>query len=337
MTQETCRILVVSDTPWAGDAAALAAAPRTGRRAVFLGDGLYDLETGHHAGAPAAPYPIYRVRGNCDVGYQDPPEGLAPFAGYCFFIPTATCTAPRPAGPPGRSRDQPRRGCGAVRPQPTASACSRGWRACPRCQSGQPAGHRQLRRDRGGGRPLQLWLEARAAGMSGLNTLIRLPAADSTNAWAKANLDRFRPGGRGVHDKTRQPGAGGWAAPGQRRRQALYYTAVLRLPLADPGALPLYASLAVAAALRRQYGADCQIKWPNDLLLHGKKIVGILCESCQSPEPGGPAGDFCAALASTWPNRRNTLRKTPCPTRPAWRWRGPPYTRKPTPARWPRR
>ena len=35
--------------------------------------------------------------------------------------------------------------------------------------------------------------------------------------------------------------------------------------------------------MRRQlalrYGVDCQIKWPNDLLLNGTKIVGILCES----------------------------------------------------------
>ena len=129
--------------------------------------------------------------------------------------------------------------------------------------------------------------------MSGLNTLIRLPAADSTNAWAKANLDRFGPVGA-VYTTNQTAGRGrlgrAWA---NAAGQALYYTAVLRLPLADPGALPLYASLAVAAALRRQYGADCQIKWPNDLLLHGKKIVGILCESCQSPEPGGPRAILC--------------------------------------------
>ena len=129
--------------------------------------------------------------------------------------------------------------------------------------------------------------------MSGLNTLIRLPAADSTNAWAKANLDRFGPVGA-VYTTNQTAGRGrlgrAWA---NAAGLALYYTAVLRLPLADPGALPLYASLAVAAALRRQYGADCQIKWPNDLLLHCKKIVGILCESCQSPEPDGPRAILC--------------------------------------------
>ena len=115
--------------------------------------------------------------------------------------------------------------------------------------------------------------------MSGLNTLIRLPAADSTNAWAKANLDRFGPVGA-VYTTNQTAGRGrlgrAWA---NAAGQALYYTAVLRLPLADPGALPLYASLAVAAALRRQYGADCRIKWPNDLLLNGRKLTGILCES----------------------------------------------------------
>lgn len=30
-------------------------------------------------------YPIYRVRGNCDIGSDDPAEGLAPFGGVLFF------------------------------------------------------------------------------------------------------------------------------------------------------------------------------------------------------------------------------------------------------------
>ena len=60
--------------------------------------------------------------------------------------------------------------------------------------------------------------------------------------------------------------------------KALYYTAAIREPLAQPATLPLLASLAVRTQLKLRYGVDCQIKWPNDLLLNGKKIVGILCE-----------------------------------------------------------
>ena len=45
-----------------------------------------------------------------------------------------------------------------------------------------------------------------------------------------------------------------------------------------PDYLPLFASMAVADALEQRYGIQCQIKVPNDLLLNGKKIVGILCE-----------------------------------------------------------
>ena len=67
----------------------------------------------------------------------------------------------------------------------------------------------------------------------------------------------------------------GWVdAPGK----GLYYTAVIKTDLAQPSTLPLFASLAVCDALKQRYGIDCQIKWPNDLLLNGKKIVGILCE-----------------------------------------------------------
>jgi BirA family biotin operon repressor/biotin-[acetyl-CoA-carboxylase] ligase len=43
-------------------------------------------------------------------------------------------------------------------------------------------------------------------------------------------------------------------------------------------ALPLAAGLALARALDR-LGARAELKWPNDLLLGGRKVAGILCES----------------------------------------------------------
>lgn len=113
---------------------------------------------------------------------------------------------------------------------------------------------------------------------NGFNDLYYLPETDSTNSWAKANLDRFGPVGA-VYTTNQTAGRGrlgrSWT---NAAGQALYYTVVLRTPLAQPSTLPLFASLAVADVLKERYGVDCQIKWPNDLLLNGKKIAGILCE-----------------------------------------------------------
>jgi BirA family biotin operon repressor/biotin-[acetyl-CoA-carboxylase] ligase len=44
------------------------------------------------------------------------------------------------------------------------------------------------------------------------------------------------------------------------------------------GVLPLAAGLAVARALER-LGAVPELKWPNDVLLAGGKVAGVLCES----------------------------------------------------------
>ena len=44
------------------------------------------------------------------------------------------------------------------------------------------------------------------------------------------------------------------------------------------GWLPILSGLAVQKALR-QFDLSIQLKWPNDLLLNGKKVGGILCES----------------------------------------------------------
>ncbi|HIX17129.1 MAG TPA: biotin--[acetyl-CoA-carboxylase] ligase [Candidatus Gemmiger faecavium] len=108
--------------------------------------------------------------------------------------------------------------------------------------------------------------------------LISLPSVENTNTWAKEHLDRFgafgavyttsQTAGRGRLGRTWVNAAG----------QALYYSCVVREPLVQPETLPLLACLVTAKVLHGRYGIDCRIKWPNDLLLNGKKIVGILCE-----------------------------------------------------------
>lgn len=51
------------------------------------------------------------------------------------------------------------------------------------------------------------------------------------------------------------------------------------LPLADASRLTLLTAVAVCRALRQVTGLEIGIKWPNDLLIKGKKICGILVES----------------------------------------------------------
>ena len=61
----------------------------------------------------------------------------------------------------------------------------------------------------------------------------------------------------------------------------LYFSVLLR-PAVEPGraaSLPLVAGLAVADALAGFIpGLAVRIKWPNDILIGGKKLCGILCE-----------------------------------------------------------
>ncbi len=110
--------------------------------------------------------------------------------------------------------------------------------------------------------------------------VFRLPRADSTNAWAKAHPDRSD-GVWAVYTLDQTAGRGRlgrrWA---DAAGQALYYTAVLPWAPAQLPALGLLAGLLVCEALQARYapGPDLRLKWPNDVLLAGKKLAGILCE-----------------------------------------------------------
>jgi len=101
---------------------------------------------------------------------------------------------------------------------------------------------------------------------------LHLRATTSTNDRARELAQAGTPHGTVVTAAQQTAGRGRqgrtWSAPPGR---ALLLSVVLRDP---PALLPLAAALAVAEVA----GADAQIKWPNDVLLDGRKVAGILAE-----------------------------------------------------------
>ncbi len=62
--------------------------------------------------------------------------------------------------------------------------------------------------------------------------------------------------------------------------EGLYFTLLLRLnlKLTDIPVLTIAMGLAIATAIQDMTGLHCDLKWPNDLLIDGKKCCGILSE-----------------------------------------------------------
>jgi BirA family biotin operon repressor/biotin-[acetyl-CoA-carboxylase] ligase len=68
-----------------------------------------------------------------------------------------------------------------------------------------------------------------------------------------------------------------WSAPA---RSGLTFSVLLwpPVPVAQQGWLPLLVGLAGAGAVRSVAEVDVRLKWPNDLLVGGRKLAGILAE-----------------------------------------------------------
>lgn len=60
-------------------------------------------------------------------------------------------------------------------------------------------------------------------------------------------------------------------------------------PLSGYGVLPLLAGVALVETVRRLAEVDAVLKWPNDLLIDGRKCAGILAETVPVPAGGVPA------------------------------------------------
>jgi len=105
---------------------------------------------------------------------------------------------------------------------------------------------------------------------------------DSTNACARTLGDAgtaegavvvadFQTSGRGRLGRT-------WIAePGE----SLLLSVLLRprVSIANAGLLTLFASVGIARAIERHIDEPVECKWPNDLLVRGKKFCGILLEN----------------------------------------------------------
>jgi len=113
-----------------------------------------------------------------------------------------------------------------------------------------------------------------AAGVDRFGTpRVHFRLTDSTNARARELAARGAPHGTVVTAAEQSAGRGRqgrtWTAPPGR---ALLCSVLIRDP---PRLLPLVAGIAVAEVS----GSAAQIKWPNDVLVVGRKIAGILVEA----------------------------------------------------------
>ena len=112
---------------------------------------------------------------------------------------------------------------------------------------------------------------------------------DSTSNYAKALAQAGAPDGTAVTADSQTAGRGRMERSFQSPKgQGIYLSLLLRPPL-PPDRLPPVTALAgvsVCAAVERVCGVRPGLKWPNDPVLEGKKLCGILTEVSLEAETG---------------------------------------------------
>ena len=113
-------------------------------------------------------------------------------------------------------------------------------------------------------------------------TIDKREEIDSTNLEVIRRAKTGAPEGTLVQAERQISGRGrrgrAWESPAGSN---LYMTLLLRpdVTMEQASVLTLIMALACQEGIKEATGLDCQIKWPNDLVLHKKKVVGILTEA----------------------------------------------------------
>jgi BirA family biotin operon repressor/biotin-[acetyl-CoA-carboxylase] ligase len=105
-------------------------------------------------------------------------------------------------------------------------------------------------------------------------------ATPSTQDIARGLAEQGAPHGTLVVAEEQTAGRGRMARPYFCPRGGVWCTLLLRGPVAAAVAplVSLAAGVAAARAIAREAGLRPTLKWPNDVLVHGRKVVGILTE-----------------------------------------------------------
>jgi BirA family biotin operon repressor/biotin-[acetyl-CoA-carboxylase] ligase len=110
--------------------------------------------------------------------------------------------------------------------------------------------------------------------------ILLLSETASTNTLAMEMAAEGTPEGTVVIAETQTGGKGRlgrkWISP----KGNLYLSVVLRpnIPIQKAPLITLTGAVAVALAIRKTCGLEAGIKWPNDILVSGKKVSGLLTE-----------------------------------------------------------
>ena len=114
-------------------------------------------------------------------------------------------------------------------------------------------------------------------------TVFHFYSVDSTNAFASRLLSHGRKVTEGsvVIAESQTAGRGRLGRTWHSEPEAGLYFSIILFPKVPPSLAPLFTlgtAVAMHNAVERYTGLDIDIKWPNDLLVGGKKFCGILAE-----------------------------------------------------------
>jgi BirA family biotin operon repressor/biotin-[acetyl-CoA-carboxylase] ligase len=110
--------------------------------------------------------------------------------------------------------------------------------------------------------------------------VVYVPEASSTMDLAKELARKDCPAFTTVIAGCQTRGRGRLRRAWSSEEGGLYFTVVLRpsIPVLWSSRVSFLASFTLAAILREDYGVDAGLKWPNDVLVQGSKICGLLAE-----------------------------------------------------------
>lgn len=135
-----------------------------------------------------------------------------------------------------------------------------------------------------GGDPNAFWSRldvVQETGSTNADLLARVaaPGSDPSDSDRSVLIAEFQGSGRGRHSRT-------WVSPPQAQIAMSVLLTLPGLDVHDMGWLPLLAGVATVDALRSVAQVPAELKWPNDVLIDGRKVAGILAEvATVTPDP----------------------------------------------------